>query len=104
MDRRLRNEIPEALSQRPRVDVVLDAVGFFCPVPMIKTSARIREMARGQVLEVLSDDRVILVDMPAWCASAGHEYLGHFEEGGEIHVFLRKSGRIGGGPEGGRAG
>ena len=103
MERRLRKEIPDALLQRPKVDGVLDAVGFFCPVPIIRTSARIREMARGQVLEVLSDDRVILVDMPAWCASAGHEYLGHCEEGGEIHVFLRKSGRTGGWREGGRA-
>jgi len=84
------------------VDRVLDAVGFFCPVPIIKTSARIREMTRGEVLEVLSDDRVILADMPAWCTSAGHEYLGHFEEGGEIHLFLRKAGRTRGGHEGGR--
>jgi tRNA 2-thiouridine synthesizing protein A len=103
MDPKLRKEIAGALPERPRVDRVLDAVGFFCPVPIIKTSARVREMMRGQVLEVLSDDRVILVDMPAWCASAGHEYLGHFEEGGEIHVFLRKAGRIGGGREGGGA-
>ena len=103
MDRKIRKEIPGALSQRPGSDRILDTVGFFCPVPIIKTSVRIREMERGQVLEVLSDDRVILVDMPAWCASAGHEYLGHFEEGGEIHVFLRKLGRTGGGREGGRA-
>jgi len=79
--------------ERPGADRILDTVGFYCPVPIIKTSARIREMAPGQVLEVLSDDRVILVDMPAWCRSAGHDYLGHVEEEGEIHLFVRKVGR-----------
>jgi tRNA 2-thiouridine synthesizing protein A len=82
--------------ERPRADAVLDTVGFYCPVPVIKTAAKIREMAPGQVLEVLSDDRVILLDMPAWCRSAGHEYVGHVEDDGEIHLFIRKTGRNGG--------
>ena len=77
----------------PRPDEILDTVGFYCPVPIIKTAAKIREMQQGQVLEVLSDDRVILVDMPAWCKSCGHEYLGHRLKGGEIHLFVRKAGR-----------
>jgi TusA-related sulfurtransferase len=68
----------------------LDTVGFFCPIPIIKTAAKIRSMRSGAVLEVLSDDRVILIDMPNWCRSTGHEYLGHHEEGKEIHLFVRK--------------
>jgi TusA-related sulfurtransferase len=78
---------------RPRSDEVLDTVGFFCPIPIIKTAARMREMRAGQILEVLSDDRVILVDMPSWCKSAGHEYLGNLQEREEIHLFVRKIGR-----------
>ncbi|HEV8335113.1 MAG TPA: sulfurtransferase TusA family protein [Candidatus Polarisedimenticolia bacterium] len=77
----------------PRPDEVLDTVGFFCPIPIIKTAARMRDMRRGQILEVLSDDRVILVDMPSWCKSAGHEYLGDSQQAGEIHLFVRKVGR-----------
>ncbi len=74
----------------PEPDDLLDTVGLYCPVPIIRTAARIRGMERGQVLEVLSDDRVILIDMPAWCRSASHEYLGRFEEKGELHLFVRK--------------
>jgi len=77
----------------PEPDDLLDTVGLYCPVPIIRTAARIRGMERGQVLEVLSDDRVILIDMPAWCHSASHEYLGQFEEQGELHLFVRKGGR-----------
>jgi tRNA 2-thiouridine synthesizing protein A len=69
---------------------VLDTVGLYCPVPIIKTATKIREMRAGEILEVLSDDRVILVDMPAWCKSSGHQYLGHREEAGELHLFVRK--------------
>jgi TusA-related sulfurtransferase len=81
----------------PQPDAVLDTVGFFCPIPIIKTAARMRDMRPGQILEVLSDDRVILVDLPSWCKSAGHEYLGDAQRAGEIHLFVRKAGRRRGG-------
>ncbi len=76
-----------------RPDVVLDTVGLYCPVPIIKTAEKMKRMDRGAVLEVLSDDRVILVDMPAWCRSTGNRYLGHRQEGMEYHLFVRKAGR-----------
>jgi len=78
---------------QPLPEQVLDTVGLYCPVPIIKTAEKIRQMARGEVLEVLSDDRVILIDMPAWCRSKGHEYLGHFERDDEMHLLVRKAGR-----------
>lgn len=73
-------------------DAVLDTVGLFCPVPIIRTSERIRRMGAGEVLEVLSDDRVILIDLPAWCRSTGHAYLGSRRDGSEYHLFVRKGG------------
>ncbi|HEY3175082.1 MAG TPA: sulfurtransferase TusA family protein [Candidatus Polarisedimenticolia bacterium] len=71
-------------------DQVLDTMGLYCPVPIIRTAERTREMATGQVVEVLSDDRVVLIDMPAWCLSAGHIYLGFREEGRGWRLFVRK--------------
>ena len=71
-------------------DEHLDAVGLYCPVPIIKTEEAIRSMRSGEVLEVLADDRVILIDMPAWCLSTGHEYLGFLEGEGEWRLFVRK--------------
>ena len=76
-----------------RPDERLDTVGFFCPIPIIKTGARMRGMEEGEILEVISDDRVILVDLPNWCRGGGHEYLGHSEAGREIHLFVRKGAR-----------
>jgi tRNA 2-thiouridine synthesizing protein A len=76
-------------------DVKLDTLGLFCPMPIIKTSKKIKELTVGQVLEVVSDDEGIKKDMPAWCETTGHEFLGLEEEanGGVIHykTYVRKT-------------
>jgi len=71
-------------------DEVLDCVGVACPVPIFKTSNKIKEMKPGQVLEVQSDDDGIEKDMPAWCMMTGNEYLGLIKDKGEYHLFVRK--------------
>lgn len=73
-----------------KADVTLDCVGLYCPMPIIQTAAKIRELAPGQVLEVLADDKGIQTDMPAWCASTGHECLAIEQEGDEYRVYVRK--------------
>ena len=70
--------------------IALDTVGLYCPIPIIKTSERIIRMDSGEILEVVSDDRVVLVDMPAWCLSTGHAYLGFREEPGQWRLFVKK--------------
>jgi tRNA 2-thiouridine synthesizing protein A len=71
-------------------DVVLDCVGLACPMPIFKTSNKIKEMQSGQVLEVQSDDDGIEKDMPAWCKMTGNEYLGLAKNSGEYRVFVKK--------------
>jgi len=71
-------------------DAVVDAIGLYCPVPIIRTSERINRLAPGEVLEVLADDRVILIDMPAWCLSTGHAYLGYAEEPEHWRLYVRR--------------
>jgi len=75
-----------------RPDAVLDTVGLYCPVPIIRTAERMKRLGPGETLEVQSDDRVILVDMPAWCRSMGHEYLGSRQVGDEYRLYVRKGG------------
>ena len=72
-------------------DHTLDCTGLYCPMPIVKTSQRIKELSGGEVLEVISDDRGIKSDMPAWCEKTGHEFLGLQEDEGEIKVYVRKS-------------
>ena len=76
-------------------DVTLDTLGLFCPMPIIKTSKKVKELAVGQVLKVISDDEGIKKDMPAWCETTGHQFLGLEEEqnGAAIHytTYVKKS-------------
>jgi len=71
-------------------DAVLDCVGLACPMPIFKTSGKIKELMSGQVLEVLSDDDGIVKDMPAWCRLTGNEFLGLAKSDGEYHAYVRK--------------
>ena len=74
-----------------RADHLLRTIGLYCPIPIIKTAARMKRMTAGEILEVVSSDRVILDDMPAWCRSTGNDYLGFRQEGErQWHLFVRK--------------
>ena len=72
-------------------DKTIDCVGLYCPMPIVKTAQAIKEMAPGEVLEVIADDVGIKSDMPAWCDKTGNECIGMEEAKGEIKVFVRKS-------------
>ncbi len=73
-----------------KADQSLDCMGLYCPMPIVKTAGKIKELRTGEVLEVVADDKGIKKDMPAWCQSTGHEFLGVEEEGGEIKVYVKK--------------
>jgi len=76
-------------------DVKLDTLGYFCPMPIIMTLKKFKELTLGQVLEVVSDDEGIKQDMPAWCDTTGHQMVGLEEEqtkSGTIYkAFVKKT-------------
>ena len=78
-----------------QADVKLDTLGYFCPMPIIMTSKKIKELTLGQVLEVVSDDEGIKKDMPAWCETTGHALMGMEEQqatSGRIYkAFVKKT-------------
>jgi len=77
-------------SQSMKADAKLDCFGLLCPMPIIQTQKKIKEMKVGEVLEVASTDKGIKEDMPAWCRIAGQEYVGMEEEGELLKVYVRK--------------
>ena len=74
-----------------KADQTLDCMGLYCPMPIVKTAAKIKDLKTGEVLEVVADDKGIKQDMPAWCKATGHECLGIEEAGGEIKTYVRKT-------------
>ena len=74
-----------------KADESLDCVGLYCPMPIVKTAEKIKQLKTGEVLEVVADDKGIKQDMPAWCEATGHDCVGMEEEGGEIKVYVKKT-------------
>ena len=74
-----------------KADQSLDCMGLYCPIPIVKTAERFKQLKLGEVLEVVADDKGIKLDMPAWCEATGHEFLGMEEKGGEIRVYVKKT-------------
>jgi tRNA 2-thiouridine synthesizing protein A len=73
-----------------KADATLDCFGVLCPMPIIQTAKKMKELRPGQVLEIIATDRGIRDDMPAWCRTTGQEFLGMEEDGEIIRVYVKK--------------
>lgn len=72
-------------------DKQIDCTGLFCPMPIVNTREAIREMAIGQVLEMLSDDPASEPDMRSWAQNTGHELLEVTRTGAVYRFVVRKT-------------
>lgn len=74
-----------------KADVVLDASGLACPMPIIKTKKAVDGLAVGQVLKLVATDPGSVSDVQAWANKTGHELLHHEEAGGKFVFFIKKT-------------
>lgn len=68
----------------------LDARGLLCPLPVLKARKALRALEPGQVLRLRADDPAAVVDVPHFCAEAGHELVTAEDVGPDRHYFIRK--------------
>jgi tRNA 2-thiouridine synthesizing protein A len=67
----------------------LDCIGLLCPLPVLKARKTLKSLKPGALLEVLTTDRMALIDLPHFCAEAGHQYLGATETGTAARHLIR---------------
>ncbi|MBZ4416432.1 sulfurtransferase TusA family protein [Myxococcus sp. RHSTA-1-4] len=73
-------------------DVRLDTSGALCPMPILEIAKAIRRLSPGTVVELISTDRGLEADLPAWCEATGH-VLVRMERRGTSYVgWVRKAG------------
>jgi tRNA 2-thiouridine synthesizing protein A len=70
----------------------LDAKRLLCPMPVIKTQNKIKELNKGDILNVICTDPGALSDIPAWARINGHEIIETSEKGDEIIIKVRVGG------------
>lgn len=75
--------------ERPSPDRIVDTRGTYCPVPIVETAKAVKALGPGQVVLVLATDPGIETDLPYWCKSTKHEYLGVDREGPVFHAWVR---------------
>lgn len=71
-------------------DVELDCEGLLCPLPVLRARKRLLAMTPGQVLRLYTTDAMAAVDLPHFCAEAGHDLLGTDVLGAVTAYLIRR--------------
>ncbi|WP_417243572.1 sulfurtransferase TusA family protein [Celeribacter sp.] len=72
-------------------DHEIDAVGLLCPLPVLKARKALLTMPAGAVLRLVASDPAAVIDVPHFCAEAGHDFMS-FEDSGDVQVYLIRRG------------
>ena len=62
-------------SSQKRGHQILDCIGLYCPMPVLRTRQEIDKLATGEILEVLADDSAAEADLKAWAKRTGQKIL-----------------------------
>lgn len=74
---------------RPAPDWTVDTRGKYCPVPIVETAKAVKALGPGQVVLILATDPGIETDLPYWCKSTKHEFLGVDRDGPVFRAWVR---------------
>lgn len=69
--------------------VTIDARGLACPLPVLRLNKALRDLPAGAEVVLLATDRAALKDVPAYCASHGHQ-VSHAPEADFFKFLIRK--------------
>lgn len=71
-------------------DHFMDAVGLYCPEPVMMLHNKVRDIAVGDLLEVVATDPSTQRDIPKFCAFLGHELIAKREHADRYYYLIRK--------------
>lgn len=74
-------------------DAECDAAGLKCPLPVLRARKALAALPPGAVLRLRATDPMAAIDLPHFCAEAGHTLLAAAEEGGALSFLIRRGGR-----------
>jgi tRNA 2-thiouridine synthesizing protein A len=72
-------------------DEDIDAIGLLCPLPVLRAQKRLGAMAPGAVLRLRASDPASWVDVPHFCAEAGHELVAAGDQDGVKTYLIRRA-------------
>lgn len=66
----------------------LNARRLLCPLPVIRTQDKVKQLQAGDTLEVICTDPGVMQDIPTWCRINGHKVLSAENVDGEYIIVL----------------
>lgn len=69
----------------------IDCEGLLCPLPVLKARKQLITMAAGTLLSVRATDPMAAIDIPHFCAEAGHT-LAQVQQDGPVQIYLIQRG------------
>ncbi len=72
-------------------DRELDASGLNCPLPILRAKKALGDMARGQVLKIISTDQGSVKDFEAFAKQTHNPLLSSAEQGGKFIFLMKKT-------------
>jgi tRNA 2-thiouridine synthesizing protein A len=70
---------------------VLDTRGLSCPMPLLKTKKALKDMATGEILEILGTDPGSKKDIPDFGNKGGNQFVGMVDASeGHTRYFIKK--------------
>ncbi len=68
-------EIREVDGENIKIAASVDAVGLYCPMPIILLKKELGKARSSQVIEILADDSSFHNDLLSWCKLTSHKVL-----------------------------
>ncbi|MFB4212703.1 sulfurtransferase TusA family protein [Shouchella sp. JSM 1781072] len=75
-----------------KYDLLVDAKGLACPMPIVRTKKAMKDIKPGSVVQIQATDKGSTADLKAWAQKAGHSYIGTVEDGDILKHYLRVAG------------
>ncbi|MBF9031478.1 preprotein translocase subunit TatB [Rhodobacterales bacterium HKCCE3408] len=71
-------------------DLEIDARGLLCPLPVLRLRKRMQPLRSGQTALLWATDPAAHVDVPHFCAEAGHDLVDLREDEDATGFLVRK--------------
>ena len=85
-------EIREVGGENITIAASVDAVGLYCPMPIILLKKELDRAKSSQVIEILADDSSFHNDLISWCKLTNHEVLSvSKDEEAIFFAYIRKN-------------
>ena len=79
------------MRKKLKASLSIDAVGLYCPMPIVKLKLGLEEINTNEAVELLSDDPGFEEDVEQWCCTTGNTLLSIDKDEDIIIAYIKKT-------------